>query len=137
VTDNDSIPQICLAGRTVSNDWPLIQALKGRHAVTLVDRVEGLASAPLLAAVRVLVLDAAGSGGAALRLLPAIRDNHPVVCVLLVDGGLDQRQLARAFREGTRDYFPAPYDVHLLAERVRTLCLRPRPRRRGEVRRGR
>jgi DNA-binding NtrC family response regulator len=128
---DDRVPQVCLAGRKVSSDWPLIQALKGSHTVTLVDRVDALACAPLLATTRVLVLDAAESVAVALQLLPVLRDEHPALAVLLVNGGLDQRQVARAFRDGARDYFPVPYDVHLLAERVTILGLRPRARRAG------
>ena len=121
---DEAVPQVCLAGRKVSNDWSLIQALKMRHAVILVDRVEDLSDRRLLAMTRVLVLDATASNGAALGQLPALRQAHPVLCVLLVDGGLDQSQLAAAFRDGARDYFPAPYDVDLLVERVSYLCQR-------------
>src|SRR5438552_756013 len=118
VWHNEAVPQVCLAGRKISNDWSLIQALKQRHAVTLVEQVESLTDAALLGTVRVLVVDAAESSGAALRLLPLLRSGRPLLIVLLVDGGLDQRQLATAFRDGVRDYFPEPYDIHLLAERV-------------------
>jgi DNA-binding NtrC family response regulator len=131
VADDDPVPQVCLAGRQVSNDWPLIQLLKAAHAVTLIDRVDALASAPLLATAGVLVLDAAESGGAALQLLPALHSEHQALPVLLVDGGVTQRELARAFRDGACDYFPVPYDVHLLAERVSSLCRKPDGRRAG------
>jgi hypothetical protein len=121
VADADDVFQVCLAGPRLSNDWPLIQALLGRHVVTLVSRVEYLSAGPFLGTVRVLVVDGVEGGGAALGLIPALRRRCPSLCIVLVDGGLNRRQLASAFREGVRDYFPEPVDVHLLAERVNVL----------------
>jgi DNA-binding NtrC family response regulator len=133
VPQDDPVPLVCLAGHDVSTDWPLIQLLMVSHAVILLERVENLGSAPLLAAVRVLVMDAAAPDEVALRLVPEIHGRYPALAILLVDGGVNQCQLVRAFREGTCDYFPVPYNVQLLAERVGILCMRPP----GVVRRGR
>jgi DNA-binding NtrC family response regulator len=121
VSHADDVSQVCLAGPRLSRDWTLIQALLDRQVVTLVSRVEVLSEGLFLGTVRVLVLDGVEAGGVSLRILPALRSRCPSLCVVLVDGGLDQRQLATAFREGVRDYFPEPVDVHLLAERVAVL----------------
>jgi hypothetical protein len=122
------VSQVCLAGPRLCNDWSLIQALKPRHVVTLVDQVRFLAAGSFLTTVRVLVLDGVESSGEALGLLPALLGRCPLLCVVLVDGGLDQRQLATAFQLGVRDYFPEPVDVRLLAERVGFLSAGPPPR---------
>jgi hypothetical protein len=58
----------------------------------------------------------------ALRLLPQITSDHPELCVVLVDGGITQKQIASAFEAGVKDYFAEPYDIELLAERIDALC---------------
>jgi DNA-binding response OmpR family regulator len=135
VARDEPTSHICLAGRKVSGDWPLIRTLKARHPVTLLERVEMLSTDPLPDSVRVLVLDAGGPGGGAMRLLPLLKRCSPALAVLLVGGALDQQQLATAFRQGVRDYFPDPYDGRLLAERVLFFCGRPWGRL-GRFRRG-
>ena len=47
---------------------------------------------------------------------------HSELCVVLVDGGITQKQIARAFEVGVKDYFAEPYDIELLAERIDALC---------------
>lgn len=116
--------QVCLAGLKVCNDWSLIQALKLRHSVTLVEQVEMLTRGTLPDTTRVLVLDCTERAEEVLDLLPALKKRHPTTCILLVDGGLSQKQVAGAFAEGVCDYFPDPYDVHLLSERVSSLGAR-------------
>jgi DNA-binding NtrC family response regulator len=119
--EKDRVFHICLAGRTVSNDWPLIQRLKPQHQVTLVERVRFLSRNSILAKTDVLVLDCSESEGLGLRILPFLKKYFPALCVVLVDGGLTQKQIAAAFQEGAKDYFSAPYDAKLLVERVEVL----------------
>jgi hypothetical protein len=121
VSQDTQIAHVCLVGGKVSDDWPLIRELKARHLVTLAGRSELLNGHPLLGTAQVLVLDGDATGG----FLPALRTSYPGLQVLLVSGGLDQGQVVLAFRQGVRDYFPDPYDVRLLAERVDHFCDSP------------
>ncbi len=121
MAEKDQIFHICLAGRTVSNDWPLIRSLKTQHQVTVVERVRLLSRNAILAKADVLVLDCSESQGLGLRILPFLKRYFPELSVVLVDGGLTQQQIAAAFREGVQDYFSEPYDLALLVERIDAL----------------
>jgi DNA-binding NtrC family response regulator len=116
---------VCLAGPLVCNDQRLIQLLKMFHQVTLVEELEDLWNSPVLAIVGVLVLDNSPREHGMLGMVRALTERQPRLCVLLVDGGLTQAEVARLFQAGACDYFPVPYDVGLLAERVHSLCARP------------
>jgi DNA-binding response OmpR family regulator len=123
------IDAICLVGSEVTGDWELIRRLKADHAVILIEDLdpEGLAEDPLLEAISVLVLDCAGHRRDLSKVLAAIKSmisQIPRIVVLLVDGNLTQVQVARAFRHGVRDYFRAPHNTQLLAERIGALCAR-------------
>ena len=47
---------------------------------------------------------------------------YPDLCVVLVNGGLTQNEIAEAFEAGVRDYFSYQDNVLLLVERVQHLC---------------
>jgi hypothetical protein len=119
------IAHVCLAGPKVCNDWLLIQALKARHPVTLVEQAGLLAEDPLMETVHVLALDGDAAGLGTGDFLGRLKRSYPALYVLLVDGALDQGRLAVGFQQGARDYFPEPYDVRLLAERIEYFCGRP------------
>lgn len=117
-TGKDRVFHICLAGHTVSNDWGLIKQLKSRHQVTVVERVRLLSRNSILTGADVLVLDCSESQGLGPKILPFLKKYFPALCVVLVDGGLTQKQIATAFQKGAKDYFSEPYDVKLLVERI-------------------
>lgn len=116
------ILHVCLAGRKVSNDWGLIQSLRSRYLVTLLERVEHLVRSSFLIRAHLLVLDCSESAKLASQVLPRLKEDFPDLCVVLVDGGLSQKQIAAAFKEGVKDYFADPYDAKLLLERMDSLC---------------
>jgi DNA-binding NtrC family response regulator len=122
VSSVDVVRHVCLAGNTVSNNWRLIQALRSRFAVTLLEHVEQLVECAFLKNTHLLVLDCSRNEQAALRILPLVTGDLPELCVVLVDGGISQKQIAHAFEDGVKDYFAEPYDVDLLAERIDALC---------------
>jgi len=118
----DPACQVCLAGAIISN-WPLIQNLQLRHAVTMIESVSQLENPGLLSTTHLLVLDCSQNAHTALRLVPQITTAHPGLFVVLVDGGITQKQIASAFQAGVKDYFAEPYDIKLLAERIDALCV--------------
>ncbi len=122
---------VCLAGEMVSNDWGLIQVLRSRHLVTLVDRVGLLLASSILKTADLLTLDCSGSEEITLTALPVLKKRFPGLRIVLVDGGLSQQQIAAAFQDGVNDYFSGPYEAQLLAERMDSLCGSPANRQRA------
>jgi hypothetical protein len=119
-----NISHVCLAGRLVSNDWELIRRLRPRYLVTLMDRVDLVAQQNYLRGTQLLVLDCSESAKPVLDCLSWLKRVHRSLCILLVDGGLSQQEIAAAFGNGVKDYFASPYDVELLVERIDALCTR-------------
>ena len=121
---DEEVFHICLAGARVSNDLSLIQTLKSRHLITLVENIHLLSLRETLPGIDMVVLDCSGNHERGLQLVPWLKTHFPELVIVLVNGGLTQEQIASAFKEGAKDYFSDPYDVKLLAERVNALCAR-------------
>jgi DNA-binding response OmpR family regulator len=120
---------ICLTGESLTGDWELVRLIKTDHFVTLIEHLDSprLANDALLRTLSLIVVDCTGSVADLKKVFASIRTirkANPRAIVLLVDGGLKQVQLARAFRLGVRDYFRSPYESRLLAERISSLCAR-------------
>jgi DNA-binding NtrC family response regulator len=117
---------VCLAGSSVSNNWTLIESLKRRYQVTVIETLDLLLRNSILSTVDVLLLDCEEGGAVGIETLQALRRRHQGLCVVLVNGGLTQNEIAAAFREGVRDYFSNHFNVPLLVERVHYLCSQSR-----------
>lgn len=115
---------VCLAGREVSNDWKLIRRLRADYVVSVLRDAEEIHQRPLLQSVDLLVLDCSGNASISETMPGELRRCFPHLCLLLVDGGLSQQQIARAFQQGVKDYFAFPYDKGLLVGRIAALCER-------------
>jgi DNA-binding response OmpR family regulator len=113
---------VCLAGPGIAGHRALIDELRIHHEVTLVTDQTRLEQSWGLAASDVLVLDAAGIRATLRPLLRALRRRSPELPIVLVDGGLSDDEKADAFTLGITDYFPSPYEVGLLAERIEVLA---------------
>ena len=113
---------VCLAGEQVTCDWKLLHELARDSVLTLIARICGLERCAAWRTADVIVFDCSGCGGRIARPLGLVHHafSGPIV---LVDGGLSPRQVAAAYRSGIKDYFAAPYDRKLLAERIRHLCV--------------
>jgi DNA-binding response OmpR family regulator len=117
---------VCLAGPGIAGHRALIDELRVHHEVTLVSDQTRLEQSWILSASDVLVLDAAGIRATLRPLLRSLRRRRPELPIVLVDGGLSDDEKADAFNLGVLDYFPAPCEVGLLAERLEVLA-RVRP----------
>jgi DNA-binding response OmpR family regulator len=113
---------VCLAGPGIAGHRALIDELRIHHEVTLVTDQTRLAQSWVLSASDVLVLDASGIRATLRPLLRSLRLRCPRLPIVLVDGGLSESEKADAFTLGVVDYFPAPCDVGLLAERLEVLA---------------
>lgn len=117
---------VCLVGTTLMRDSNLLSRLSADHVITIAAASAALLERPIMATVDALVLDAGtvrlGLGG----VVADIHQRHPDLPVVLVNGGLDQLELAEAFQRGVADYFAAPWNVALLAERIEVLGARRR-----------
>ena len=112
---------VCLAGSSVSNNWTLIESLKRHYQVTVIESFDLLLCNSILSSVDVLVLDCEEGGEIGIETLRILRSRYQELCIVLVNGGLSQNEIAAAFREGARDYFPHHFNVPLLVERVHYL----------------
>lgn len=115
---------MCLAGREVTDDWKLIRRLRADYVVSVLREADEIHRRPLLQSVDLLVLDCSGNAGIAETMPGNLRRCFPHLCLLLVDGGLSQQRIARAFQQGVKDYFAFPYDRRLLVGRIAALCER-------------
>ena len=122
LSSTQEILHVCLAGPKVTNDWGLIQSLRSRYLVTLLERIELLVRRSFLSGTHLLVLDCSENAELLSEVLPRLKEEFPDLCVVLVDGGLSQKQIAASFKEGVQDYFADPYDAELLRERMDSLC---------------
>lgn len=113
---------VCLAGPGIAGHRALIDELRIHHEVTLVTDQTRLEQSWVLGASDVLVLDAAGIRATLRPLLRSLRLRCPQLPIVLVAGGLSDDEKADAFTLGVTDYFPSPYEVGLLAERLEVLA---------------
>ena len=120
---DDHTCHICLVGRSVSNNWSLIESLKRGNQVTIIEPLGLLYhSEVILSTVSVLILDCGEGSRIGIEALRVVRGIYPDLCVVLVNGGLTQNEIAEAFEAGVRDYFSYQDNVLLLVERVQHLC---------------
>jgi DNA-binding NtrC family response regulator len=117
---------VCLAGSSVTNNRVLIESLKRDHQVTVIESLDLLLRNSILSTVDVLLLDGEEGGQVGIETLRALLHSRRGLCVVLVNGGLTQNEIAAAFREGVRDYFSHHFNVPLLVERVGYLCSQSR-----------
>ena len=122
---------VCLVGQKVSNDSSLLEKLKSKHQVTLMKEEHMLLSNSALCSAEVLLLDCNGWHDLESEIFDTLKElkkNLQNLCVVMVNGGLTQQQIAACFREGARDYFSEPYDVDLIVERLEFLSGEPKNR---------
>ena len=122
-----NVRHIALTGEKIVHDWDLIRELNSSHPVVLIKRELLASDVSLLALLNALVIDCTERCDIESQLLPALKKwkkGLPGLSVILVDGGLTQEQIAKAFRSGVKDYFAFPYDFKLLADRIKFLTKR-------------
>lgn len=115
---------VCLVGTALMRDPTLLTRLSTDHLITLASASASLLGMPIMATVDAMVIDAGTARLGLGRVVADIHQRHPDIPVVLVDGGLDQLELAEAFQRGIADYFAAPWNVALLVERVEVLGAR-------------
>jgi DNA-binding response OmpR family regulator len=113
---------VCLAGLEIILDHELLDALSLQHCVSLISDPMQLGDIELLQASDVLVLDASSIRSSLPDLLRSLRRRRPDLPIVLVDGGLTEHDKAAAFALGVVDYFPRPWPVRLLAERLEVVA---------------
>jgi len=116
---------ICLTGKRIILDWQLINGLNDRHRVTLTKPEHLLSDSSILTTVDILVLDCdsfKNLGSDLIAFLRKVKQAFPRLCTVVINGGLSQKDIAGAFREGISDYFPDPYEeIELISERLEFL----------------
>jgi DNA-binding NtrC family response regulator len=123
------ILNIGLVGQKVSDERTLVGELKSRHRVTLMKHEHALVDYSILDALDVLVLDCGEIktlGMGILQFLKHLKLKFLGLSVVLVNGSITQKEIAAAFQEGVIDYFPDPYEVKLIIERLEVLGVHSR-----------
>lgn len=115
---------IGLIGPALSADLTLLHRLGQRHVLTLAAAPQNLWACEVMQSIQVVVLESGSVRGDVSQTVAALRQRHPHLQVVLVNGGIDQLHLADAFRAGATDYFATPWNVDLLAERIEVLAAR-------------
>lgn len=112
----------CLAGPDLTGQHALIEHLRKRHVVTLVREASWLQRQSLISDSDALALEADEVEDRWRSQLEALRTLAPALPIVLVDGDLTDEEKADAFALGALDFFPAPCQAHLLAERLEVLA---------------
>jgi DNA-binding NtrC family response regulator len=115
---------VCLVGTALMRDPKLLSRLSTGHVITIASATADLLGAPVMSSVDAMVLDAGSARPGLGGVVADFHQRHPDIPVVLVDGGLDQLELAEAFQRGIADYFAAPWNVALLVERIEVLGAR-------------
>jgi DNA-binding response OmpR family regulator len=119
---------VCLVGEPLCLNWQLVQQLAPRHDLTLlVDN--GTKSLEAFPPFDVVAIDCRHLGvDGSVRLVNRLKGivSFPIV---VLDGGLNKKEVAMLFDAGAADYFPEPFNVHLIAERLEHLADSNRSRR--------
>jgi CheY-like chemotaxis protein len=115
-----------IVGPRLSRDIELLTRLSSTHLVTITPLHDARASPAVMDIIDVLVLEANASADAVTGIVTALRQRYPRITLVLVNGGLTQLEIAELFRLGVVDYFAAPWDDALLAERIDVLAARHR-----------
>jgi DNA-binding response OmpR family regulator len=114
-----TVLHLCLVGQDITGQHRLVDHLRTRHVVTLIAEGSWLTGSALARHSDVLALEADPKGAAWRAHLRAL---HTALPIVLVDGDLTDDEKAEAFELGALDFFPAPCEVALLAERLEVLA---------------
>lgn len=120
----DVVDHFALSGEHVTNDWNLISQLRETAHVSLLNGTIRVNRDLPACGVGLVVLECPGSQALESDIVPLVRawkSRFPDLVIILINGGLTQKDIVLAFREGINDYFAFPYDVHLLFDRIHHL----------------
>jgi len=112
---------ICLVGTALSRNWRLVERLGERHGLTLLARVSPH-DMRVVAHADVVALDCRENGAAAVRELVSELSTATRAAIVVTDGGLRRDDVAWLLNAGALDYFPEPFNVPLIAERLEHLA---------------
>ena len=114
-------PGILIAGRSIAGDAPLVNAIS-QIAATVTRRSPLDVEQTLLRypTVRLLLLEI-DLPDFDTALLQRWRRAFPDVQIVIIDGSVDRKLLAKAFSLGVKDAFSKPLNRELLVERVEVL----------------
>ena len=115
-----------IVGPRLSRDMELLTRLSSTHLVTVTHLRDAFSGLSVMETLDVLVLEANAGRDELTHVVAQLRQRHPRMTLVLVNGGLTQLEIAELFRLGLADYFATPWDAALLAERIDVLAARHR-----------
>jgi len=109
---------IVLCGETIVSDRQLTQALQRFFEIKFINDAADLIELPPERGEQLILWELPGIGKNQLEQLRRIRQHHPGIKIIVIEGGASTRVAAEILKAGASDIFPKPFDHELLIDRV-------------------
>jgi DNA-binding response OmpR family regulator len=133
--------QLALRVLLIEDERELAETLRGalereRFVVDVADRLSVAREAALLAPFDLVLLDRTLPDGDGLSLLPALRERHPSISVIVLSARSGVADRIAGLDEGADDYLIKPFSLDEMFARIRAVRRRPADLAGEEVRAG-
>lgn len=115
------LPTILISGATIANDNALIKELQKSARVLRNEDSGNLKTLIAQTSVQLLLLELPEQGRKEMELISQLKQRHPRLQIVVINGNGNSETLAEAFGGGVDDAFRRPYRVELVEERVREM----------------
>lgn len=118
------LPTILISGATIANDEALARELQKSARVLRNEDSGNLKTLIAQTSVQLLILELPEQGRTEMEMISQLKQRHPRLQIVVINGNGNSEALAEAFGYGVKDAFRRPYRVELLEERVRGMIKR-------------
>lgn len=115
------LPTILISGATIANDDALVKELQKSARVLRNEDSGNLKALIAQTPVQLLILELPEQGRTEMEMISQLKQRHPRLQIVVINGNGNSEALAEAFGVGVEDAFRRPYRVELLEERIRVL----------------
>lgn len=115
------LPTILISGVTIANDDALVRELQKSARVLRNEDSGNLKALIAQTSVQLLILELPEEGRREMELISQLKQRHPRLQIVVINGNGNSEALAEAFGGGVKDAFRKPYKVELVEERVREM----------------
>lgn len=115
------LPTIVISGATIVNDNALVRELQKSARVLRNEDSGNLNALIAQNSVQLLILELPEEGRREMELISQLKQRHPRLQIVVINGNGNSEALAEAFGVGVEDAFRRPYKVELVEERVREM----------------
>jgi len=115
------LPTIVISGATIANDEALVRELQKSARVLRNEDSGNLNALITQTSVQLLILELPEEGRKEMEMISQLKQQHPHLQIVVINGNGNSEALADAFGCGVEDAFRRPYRVGLVEERVREM----------------